>query len=102
MVLFDVERRLVHLTPIVLVIVALVIVLFALIGTDASFEDTSDGWRAGEAPGDSIGPTFSTYTYTETEVVCQFGSAYSRFPPLCSVEHRRPRPWSPIGDRTNL
>jgi hypothetical protein len=51
-------------------------------GTSAWFEDNSDGWRAGEGAGDCIGLIFSTYT--ETEVVYHFGSAYSHYPPLAS------------------
>jgi hypothetical protein len=51
-------------------------------GTLAWFEDNSDGWRAGEGAGDCIGLIFSTYT--ETEVVYHFGSAYSHYPQLVS------------------
>jgi hypothetical protein len=49
-------------------------------GTAVTLQDTSEGWSAGEGPGDCIGLSFSSFT--ETEVVYHFGSAYSHYPPL--------------------
>jgi hypothetical protein len=49
-------------------------------GSTVWFEDSSDGWRAGEGGGDCIGLIFSSFT--ETEVIYHFGSAYSHYPPL--------------------
>lgn len=49
-------------------------------GTTVTFQEPSEGWTAGEGPGDCIGLVFSTFT--ETEVVYHFGSAYSHYSPL--------------------
>ncbi len=49
-------------------------------GTAAVFSDTSAGWDSGEGPGDCIGLIFKTYT--ETEVVFHFGSAYTHYVPV--------------------
>jgi hypothetical protein len=49
-------------------------------GTTVVFENTTEGWSAGEGAGDCIGLIFSTFT--ETEVIYHFGSAYSHYDPL--------------------
>ena len=49
-------------------------------GSTVWFEDTTQGWRAGEGTGDCIGLIFKSFT--ETEVVFHFGSAYSHYIPL--------------------
>jgi hypothetical protein len=49
-------------------------------GTAVVFENDTEGWSAGEGAGDCIGLIFSTFT--ETEVVYHFGSAYSHYDPL--------------------
>jgi len=51
-------------------------------GSTVWFEDTTQGWRAGEGTGDCIGLIFKTFT--ETEVVFHFGSAYSHYIPLAN------------------
>ncbi len=53
-------------------------------GNTVWFEDATQGWRAGEGPGDCIGLIFSTYT--ETEIVYHFGSAYMHYNPLTNGE----------------
>jgi hypothetical protein len=49
-------------------------------GSNVVFENTTEGWSAGEGPGDCIGLIFSSFT--ETEVIYHFGSAYSHYDPL--------------------
>jgi hypothetical protein len=54
-------------------------------GSAVWFEDTTQGWSAGEGPGDCIGLIFSSFT--ETKVIYHFGSAYSHYPQIHKGDH---------------